>query len=59
VTDYEEPFLESHHLIFLCDGGPDTPDNTAAVCPNCHRNLHHGIDRVDLRTQLTLTVARK
>jgi hypothetical protein len=51
------PFLETHHLKRLADGGPDTLDNTIAVCPNCHRELHHGqsadalrrkiIDRID------------
>ena len=39
-----EPFLEVHHLIRLCDGGPDTIENAIAVCPNCHRNLHYGKD---------------
>jgi hypothetical protein len=35
-----KPFLEIHHLKPLAEGGPDTPDNTIAVCPNCHRALH-------------------
>ena len=59
LTDDQEPFLESHHLITLSAGGPDTPDNAAAVCPNCHRNLHHGIDRDDLRERLSRTVVQK
>ena len=36
------PYLEIHHIKQLADGGPDTPDNTVALCPNCHRLLHHG-----------------
>lgn len=36
------PFLEVHHIIRLADGGEDTVDNTIAVCPNCHRELHYG-----------------
>ncbi len=36
------PFLEVHHRITLADGGPDTPDNTIALCPNCHRKRHYG-----------------
>lgn len=36
------PFLEIHHKIFLANGGEDTVDNTIAVCPNCHRELHFG-----------------
>ncbi|MBB4846018.1 5-methylcytosine-specific restriction endonuclease McrA [Paucibacter oligotrophus] len=35
------PYLESHHIVHLANGGPDTPDNAASVCPNCHRELHH------------------
>lgn len=34
------PYLESHHIIWLSQGGSDTIDNTIAVCPNCHRRLH-------------------
>jgi len=36
------PFLEIHHVVKLADGGPDVCENTVAVCPNCHRELHHG-----------------
>jgi predicted HNH restriction endonuclease len=35
------PFLEVHHIIRLADGGEDKVDNTIAVCPNCHRELHY------------------
>ena len=52
VTSDEEPYLESHHVITLSDGGSDTADNTAALCPNCHRNVHYGIDRAELRDRL-------
>lgn len=38
-------YLEVHHVKPLAEGGPDTPDNTVAVCPNCHRELHLGKDR--------------
>lgn len=37
-----EPFLEIHHIIPLADGGPDAPENTIAICPNCHRKRHYG-----------------
>lgn len=36
------PYLEVHHKIRLADGGKDTVENTIAVCPNCHRQLHFG-----------------
>ena len=34
------PFLETHHLIWLSKGGEDTIKNTVALCPNCHRRMH-------------------
>lgn len=36
------PFLEVHHLHRRSDGGPDDPENVLAICPNCHRRVHHG-----------------
>ena len=37
-----EPFLEVHHVIGLAEGGPDIVENAVALCPNCHREAHHG-----------------
>lgn len=39
------PYLEVHHIRPLAEGGPDTPSNTVAICPNCHRELHFGSQR--------------
>ncbi|WP_198432052.1 HNH endonuclease [Marinomonas sp. BSi20584] len=36
------PYLEVHHIQRLADNGPDTLENTKALCPNCHRELHFG-----------------
>lgn len=36
------PYLEVHHKIRLADGGSDDLENTIALCPNCHRELHFG-----------------
>lgn len=36
------PYLEVHHRKPLADGGKDTLDNAVALCPNCHRQAHHG-----------------
>ena len=38
------PYLEPHHTKRLADGGPDSPRWVAAVCPTCHRRIHHGQD---------------
>ncbi len=35
------PYLESHHIIWLKDGGEDSIENTVALCPNCHRKMHY------------------
>lgn len=42
------PYLEVHHLKRLADGGTDRVSNAIALCPNCHRELHFGINRSDL-----------
>lgn len=34
------PYLEVHHIEQLSKGGSDTIENTAALCPNCHRKVH-------------------
>lgn len=34
------PFLETHHICFLAEGGPDIVENVVALCPNCHRECH-------------------
>ncbi len=52
------PYLEVHHVRTLADRGPDTIDNTVALCPNCHRHLHHGGDADALRLRLYAKVAR-
>ena len=35
------PYLEVHHWVPLGQGGEDTVENAAALCPNCHREVHH------------------
>lgn len=37
-----QPYLEVHHLRRLADGGSDSVQNSVALCPNCHRELHYG-----------------
>ena len=51
------PFLEVHHVRPLADGGPDKVDNAVAACPNCHRELHHGVTREALRNKVIAKIA--
>ncbi len=52
------PFLEVHHVFPLAAGGPDTVDNAVALCPNCHRELHHGVDRTAKTADLIRLIGR-
>lgn len=47
-----QPFLEVHHVTQLADGGPDTVENARALCPNCHREIHYGVNGVALTQRL-------
>jgi hypothetical protein len=53
-----EPYLEVHHIIELSQGGPDSPHNVAAICPNCHRRVTHGEDDTDYNEKLKAKVKR-
>lgn len=53
-----EPYLEVHHVRPLGEGGPDTIDNAAACCPNCHRQLHHDPDRDAIRRNMVASIVR-
>ena len=35
-----EPYLESHHVKWISNGGEDSINNVVALCPNCHRKMH-------------------
>jgi 5-methylcytosine-specific restriction protein A len=52
------PYLEVHHIRRLSDGGPDHPSYVAGLCPNCHREAHHGGSAQDLNRQLLDIVAK-
>jgi 5-methylcytosine-specific restriction enzyme A len=44
LTRRGHPFLEAHHIRRRADGGPDHPRWVIALCPNCHRRVHHSAD---------------
>jgi 5-methylcytosine-specific restriction protein A len=54
-----DPYLEPHHIRRLGDGGPDDPRFMAAVCPNCHREIHHGKHGRNINERLQSAVSSK
>ena len=38
------PYLEVHHTMPLSEGGDDVVVNAIALCPNCHRKMHYGLN---------------
>lgn len=52
-------FLEVHHVCPLGEGGDDSIDNAAALCPSCHRELHYGRKRAAKRVALANAIAAK
>jgi 5-methylcytosine-specific restriction protein A len=54
-----QPYLEVHHLFRLADDGPDSPENVAALCPNCHRMAHFGQNQDLFRDELVQLVREK
>ena len=53
------PFLEIHHVCRLADGGADVPENAVALCPNCHREAHHGAQADLIRNKLSKHASRR
>jgi hypothetical protein len=47
------PYCEVHHIEPLADGGDDTPENAACVCPAHHREAHHGAQAASLKKVLS------
>jgi hypothetical protein len=58
LDKYGNPFLEVHHIIPLADKGPDKVDNAVALCPNCHRECHHGGNATSLSKSLSEKLSR-
>lgn len=45
-------YLETHHIIPLSNNGPDNISNVAALCPNHHREAHHGQNQYMIKEML-------
>ena len=58
LTNGSRPYLEVHHVITLANRGPDTIDNTVALCPNCHRAMHFSSDKAALTDRIYAQVTR-
>ncbi|MBV6821452.1 HNH endonuclease signature motif containing protein [Pseudomonas sp. PD9R] len=52
-------YLETHHIIPLSEGGPDTVENVIALSANAHRQAHFGAERDQLRERCLEVVAAK
>jgi 5-methylcytosine-specific restriction protein A len=50
------PYLESHHIIWLSEGGSDELSNTVALCPNCHKKMHIVNGEMDVQKLLKLNI---
>ncbi len=59
MTMQGEPYLEPHHTRRLSDGGPDDPRFVGAVCPSCHREIHHGLHGQAKNKALIEVIRRK
>jgi hypothetical protein len=45
-------YLETHHVIPLSEEGLDFEKNVTALCPNHHREAHHGANKDEMRKKL-------
>lgn len=52
ITNNGRPYLEAYHIRRISDVGPDHPRWVIALCPNCHRRVHHGRDGNEYNSQL-------
>ena len=57
TTSAGEAYLEVHHIRQLSDGGSDHPRWVSALCPNCHRRVHHASDGKAFNEQVAKRIA--
>lgn len=51
-------YIETHHVFSLAQGGRDSIDNVVALCPNHHREAHHGAGADAMRERLVVYLRR-
>lgn len=54
---FGNPYLEVHHIKWISRGGEDSIQNTAAICPNCHKKMRV-LDLPDDRVYLSQKAKR-
>jgi len=52
-------YLEIHHIRPLSEGGRDHFACVAAVCPNCHKEAHKGVNKDALNRRLSCYIRDK
>jgi 5-methylcytosine-specific restriction protein A len=50
-------YLETHHVQPLHEDGEDSLDNVVALCPDHHREVHHGKKQAEIRQRLIKLLA--
>lgn len=58
ITKAGRPYLEIHHIRYLANDGSDTINNTVALCPNCHREIHYGEQKESIIEKLYREINR-
>ncbi|MGE5580423.1 MAG: NUDIX domain-containing protein [Bacillota bacterium] len=52
------PYLETHHTRRVSDDGLDAPEAVVALCPTCHRYVHHGAGGAEYNARLAQVAAK-
>lgn len=52
INKKKRPYLEVHHINRVADGGPDSPESVASICPTCHKQIHHGLNGQQINDEL-------
>jgi 5-methylcytosine-specific restriction endonuclease McrA len=52
TTYQNQPYLEVHHIKALGENGLDSTLNVAAICPTCHRKIHHSDEGAEINNRL-------
>jgi predicted HNH restriction endonuclease len=51
-TAHGQQYTEVHHIVPLADGGEDTTENVACLCPSHHREVHLGSRAAEVTEEL-------